>query len=133
MLSNFLTAVIDIAPPVGKMTYGFSDGNGDPTGFVQIIPECQNLVVIHRFWTLRPRCGNGSVILNALCELADRHGISLKLKALPLGAKPYPFSRDELVAWYTRHGFEGKRRKMLRIPRTTALISAATAESQAST
>ena len=98
-------------------------GTASRTGFVQIIPEYQNQVLIHRLWTLEPRRGNGSAILNDLCEMADRHRIVLKLKALPLGAKPYPFSRDQLVDWYQRHGFEGRRRRMVRMPRVSCITN----------
>ena len=117
MLCDFLTDLGRIAPVVGAGTYAFLNGLGVQIGFVQIIPFSAGEVTVHRIWTPNPRQGNGSAMLRQLCLLADKHGIVLKLKALPLGAKPYPFSREELTGWYQRHGFEGKHRKMIREPR----------------
>jgi hypothetical protein len=117
MLSDFLTDLTEMAPLMGAGTYAFSDGVGERTGFVQLIPRGAREVTVHRIWTFAPRCGHGSAMLKSLCGLADRHGVVLKLKALPLGGKPYPFSRDQLADWYRRHGFAGKRRKLVREPR----------------
>jgi hypothetical protein len=120
-LSNdFVADLVDIAPQIGHGTYAFRDDNGEVAGFVQLIPESQNLLRIHRIWTLHPRHGHGSTMLTKLCALADQHGIALKLKVLPLGAKPYPFSRDELIEWYKRHGFTGRRSKLIREPQCNA-------------
>jgi hypothetical protein len=119
MVSNFLADLSGIAPIAGTQTYAFTCPLGERTGYVQIISESHNEVTIHRIWTLAPRSGHGSAILRKVCEIADRHGIILKLRALPFGAKPFPLSRDQLFDWYSRYGFEGKRRKMIRLPRPT--------------
>jgi GNAT superfamily N-acetyltransferase len=124
MLSDFLTDLGRIAPVVGPGTYAFLNGLGVHTGFVQILPFPASEVTVHRIWTLAPRQGHGSAMLRQLCSLADKHGIVLKLKALPLGAKPYPFSRDELTGWYQRHGFAGKHRKMIREPKCATTVAA---------
>ena len=71
-------------------------------------------------WTLHPGKGNGSLMLRTVCRLADRHGIELVLKTLPFGRKPYPLSREQLLLWYKRHGFEPWGRKLIRRPRTPA-------------
>jgi hypothetical protein len=123
MLSDFLTDLTQTAPLLGPGTYAFSDSLGGRTGFVQLIPRGACEVIVHRIWTFAPRCGHGSTMLKTLCTLADRHGITLKLKALPLGAKPYPFSRDQLVDWYQRHGFAGKHRNLVRQPRRRGIAS----------
>jgi CheY-like chemotaxis protein len=108
--------LIGIAPQAGAGTYAFSDAAGVRIGFVQIIPASHNEVTVHRIWTLECRRGHGSTMLRWICELADRHGIILKLRALPFGKKPYPLSRVQLLDWYGRHGFEGKRWKLVRMP-----------------
>jgi GNAT superfamily N-acetyltransferase len=117
--NDFIANLVEIAPQTGHGTYAFRDDIGEVAGFIQLIPESQNLLRIHRIWSLHPRHGHGSRMLNQLCELADQHGITLKLKALPLGAKPYPFSRDELIDWYKRHGFTGRRSRLIREPQRT--------------
>ena len=117
MLCDFLNDLGRIAPVVGAGTYAFLNSLGVHIGFVQIIPFSASEVTVHRIWTPAPRHGHGSAMLRQLCNLADKHGIVLKLKALPLGAKPYPFSRHELTDWYQRHGFVGKHRNMIREPR----------------
>jgi hypothetical protein len=114
-IMGFLTELSLTARPVGRGSYAFVAPDGSCRGFVQIIPDLDR-VAIHRLWTRKPGGGNGTFILRALCELADRHGIELTLKPLPIGRKPYPLKRDQLQAWYQRHGFVGTRRKMLRPP-----------------
>jgi GNAT superfamily N-acetyltransferase len=119
MTGNFLADLVGVAPQAGAGTYAFSDAHGERVGFLQLISESHTEVIIHRIWALHPRRGHGSAILRRLCDLADRHGITLKLKALPFGATPYPLTGDQLFDWYARHGFESRRRKMVRPPRTT--------------
>ena len=116
-MSAFLTDLISVAPSVGQGYYCFAGADGEPDGFVQIIPWANGRMTIYRLWTRRPGEGKGAKMLRALCELADRHGVELELKPLPFGRKPYPMSRDQLLVWYERHGFRGNRRKMLRIPK----------------
>jgi hypothetical protein len=115
-VANFLHELATIAPPAGQGSYAFLDEAGQSRGFAQFIIESDRAVTIHRLWTLRPNDGNGSAMLRKLCELADRHGVQIFLKALPFGRKPYPRSRDQLQQWYERHGFVGTRKKMIRVP-----------------
>jgi GNAT superfamily N-acetyltransferase len=117
MIGNFIADLVGIAPLAGAGTYAFSNAHGERVGFLQLISESHAEVIIHRIWTLHPRRGHGSGILKDVCDLADRHGITLKLKALPFGATPYPLTQVQLLDWYTRHGFESRRRKMIRPPR----------------
>jgi GNAT superfamily N-acetyltransferase len=128
MLDDFLIDLSRLAPLLGTGTYGFLNGLGDRIGFVQIVPFSESEVTVHRIWTAEPRKGHGSAMLRQLCMLADKHGIVLKLKSLPLGAKPYPFSRDELTDWYQRHGFAAKHRKMIRQPRRAKELAVTTAK-----
>lgn len=116
----FLAALADVAPKAGAGTHAFVDAAGGCRGWVQFIQSDDATVVIHRLWTLQPCNGNGTAMLCAICDLADRHDVEIALKVLPFGRKPYPLTRDQLLAWYQRHGFEGTRRKMTRKPRTPA-------------
>ena len=54
--------------------------------------------------------------LRTLCDLADQHGVELQLKALPIGRKPHPMTREQLKTWYERHGFQGPGWKLMRKP-----------------
>jgi len=117
---DFLGELKTIAQPAGRGDYTFPKVEGGLHGSVQFIFDSPRTVTIHRFWTLQPGQGSGSQMLRTLCELADRHGVELRLKAIPIGRKPYPMTRDQLFAWYQRHGFEGTRRKMIRMPRQAA-------------
>lgn len=54
----------------------------------------------------RANQGLGSKMLRMLCELADEKGVRLYLEPWP--DKGSPFSREQLVSWYRRHGFEGE-------------------------
>ena len=115
-VAGFLTDLTQIAPPAGRGDYTFASPGGGH-GFVQLIVKSHDTLVIHRLWTLQPRQGIGSFMLQALCDLADRHAVVLMLKVIPIGRKPYPLSRDQLLVWYQRYGFDGTRKKMMRPPR----------------
>jgi GNAT superfamily N-acetyltransferase len=114
----FLNDLKLIAPAAGGGAFAFVAADGKCRGWVQFIIRSDRQVEIHRLWTLHPGQGNGSFMLSAVCELADRHNIEMVLKTLPFGRKPYPLSREQLRVWYSRHGFEIQGRKMVRRPRT---------------
>jgi hypothetical protein len=121
---GFLADLALVALPWGHQTYRFAAADGMCRGFVQFCPCPVGMVMIHRLWTPGPGHGNGSIMMMRLCELADRHGVQMLLKALPFGKKPYPLAREQLADWYRRHGFVGTHRRMSRPP---ALPSAAAA------
>jgi hypothetical protein len=107
-VAAFLTDLVLVAPSAGGGNYSFKSADGRGLGFVQLI--CfQRTVKIHRIWATEPGKGGGSVMMRALCDLADRHGVEMKLKVIPIGRKPYPMSRQQLKAWYQRRGFTGLR------------------------
>jgi hypothetical protein len=118
---RFLAAMEAAAPRAGLGAYGFRNPNGGCYGFVQFLVNSPQCVTIHRLWTLQPGQGNGTRVLHKVCDLADYYGVELTLKTLPFGRKPYPFSRDQLLAWYQRHGFEVTGRKMTRRPQNSEL------------
>ena len=114
----FLNELSRLATPVGGVAdFAFPDSNGGLHGYVQLLPESPYSIRIHRLWTIERGRGSGSIILATVCDLADRHGVELLLKVAPLGRKPYPMSADQLTAWYKRHGFDGRRRRLRRSPR----------------
>jgi hypothetical protein len=117
---QFLAAVAAAAPPAGLGACGFRNPTGGAHGFVQFIVNSPTTVTIHRLWTLEPGYGNGSVVLRAVCDLADEHEVTLTLKCLPFGRKPYPKSREQLAEWYQRFGFVHHGRRMVREPHPDA-------------
>ena len=117
-VDDFLRELITVAPSAGRGHYAFPDTEGGSRGFVQFIVRSDRRIIIHRLWTHQPGSGNGKVMLETLCELADRHCVELALKPLPIGRKPYPMSRDQLQQWYQRYGFLGTRRRMTRAPQS---------------
>jgi len=123
-VTGFIAALGTVARPAGGGAHAFLGDCGAYRGFIQIIWDSASEIVVHRIWTLNPGAGNGSTMLRTLCELADRHGITIKLKAVPFGRKPYRLGRDQLMIWYQRHGFEGTHRKMIRRPRSISAIAA---------
>ena len=132
-MDEFLRDLAAIAPPAGQGAYAFVNPDGVCRGWVQLIIHTPALVEIHRLWTLQPRQGNGKMMLQAVCELADRHGIEIKLKALPFGRKPYPMQTQQLLAWYHRYGFAGKGRKLVRKPAPRTHDNRAASQSNRST
>jgi hypothetical protein len=125
-IDAFFNALQDFAKPVGQGDWLFRDDGGNSLGRVQFIIESPNRLTIHRLMSDVPDRGTGSRMLRTLCDLADEHGVELELKVIPIGAKPYPRSREQLAGWYARYGFEGTHKKMLRTPRVMAEIPAAT-------
>jgi len=125
-VGDFLRELITVAPPAGRGQYAFPNAQGGSRGFVQFIINSDRQVVIHRLWTAQPGSGHGKVMLQTLCDLADRHAVEMILKPLPIGRKPYPMTRDQLRCWYERYGFSGTLKKMLRIPRPVAATSSST-------
>ena len=45
--------------------------------------------------------GYGTIMLNALCALADKHDVALRLEILPTGR----LTEQDLKSWYERRGF----------------------------
>ena len=115
-VANFFAAVKTIAVDVGQGSYAFTKPGGGCLGFAQFIIESDRKLTFHRLWTREPGNGNGAMMLRALCDLADRYGVELALKVIPIGRKPYPMSREELKVWYQRYGFEGAHWKLIRKP-----------------
>jgi hypothetical protein len=66
------------------------------------------IVYIFHFSTFNPGKGNGGLILDDLCRLADHYQVVLGLSpfTLPNGNKDVMNSR-QLRAWYATYGFEG--------------------------
>ncbi|MDP9174251.1 MAG: hypothetical protein M3O30_10360 [Planctomycetota bacterium] len=106
---------------LNECTYEFQFKSQKSSGFLQVHCGRERQIIIHRLWADQTGMGIGSLMLKTVCDLADKHGLHITLKALPFGRKPYPMSRSELVAWYMRHGFEGARRELERLPRLGAL------------
>jgi len=115
-VTDFIAALKSVAADVGQGDYAFTSADGKKQGFVQFIVRSDRKLSIHRIWAHEPKKGNGTAIMRALCEFADRHAVELTLKALPFGRKPFPMSREQLKAWYQRYGFKGARWKMSRAP-----------------
>jgi GNAT superfamily N-acetyltransferase len=116
-MDRFIADLNQVFLQVERGHHAFVDAAGIYLGFVQLILYPDHRVTLHRLWTLASGKGYGSIMLRALCDVADRHGVEITLKVIPIGRKPYPLTREQLLTWYQRHGFEGTRRKMIRKPR----------------
>jgi hypothetical protein len=127
-VEGFLQELMAIAPSAGGGHYGFKKPDGHTRGFVQLIPS-QTGVQIHRIWACEPRSGDGSLMMRALCGLADQHRVEIKLKVIPIGRKPFPMSREQLKDWYATFGFAGERWVMIRKPAAKQLDPAASEDS----
>ncbi len=110
-MQDFIAELSTLATPVGRGDFEFTG-----QGIIQLIPWGDAAIKLHRVWTTHPGQGHGSRMLRALCDLADRHGIEIQMNVTPFGRKPYPMTRDQLHAWYLRHGFEGTKKRMARKP-----------------
>jgi|GEM_PF-4988462 len=80
VVRGFLAALKEIAPPAGMGAYALKNADGGCHGFIQFVPHTPASLIIHRLWTLEPGKGNGAAVLGLVCELADRHGVELRLR-----------------------------------------------------
>jgi hypothetical protein len=124
----FLDELVVAAPPAGRGHFEFKRADGQHLGFVQLICS-ERIVQIHRIWATLPGRGGGSIMMRTLCQMADRHGVEMKLKVIPIGRKPFPMSRRQLKAWYERCGFAGSRWHLTRKPVSREFASASSADS----
>lgn len=60
--------------------------------------------------------GHASQLLKTICELADKIGVTLSLRAEPK-ARKIGAPQEKLIEWYSRYGFEGRWNDMKRQPR----------------
>ena len=105
----FLKAVNEI----GKEYYRFSDHatfrslNGAIVRLDAYGPSEANLMEISTFSQHRQQ-GHGTALLQQVCVLADRYGITLYGNAYPIRKAIYdlPMKQEPLTAWYLKHGFE---------------------------
>jgi GNAT superfamily N-acetyltransferase len=113
---DFLAELQNQATKADGGHFVFHGPDGQRRGFVQFIIESPTRITIHRLWSREPGKGDGTNIMRALCDLADRFGVELTLKTIPIGRKPYPLDRDQLAKWYEKFGFERKGKWMRRTP-----------------
>lgn len=65
-----------------------------------------------------PRCGAGSAAMRWLCEMADRHNTTLRLRPVTIHMDGVPkIGTDLLQAWYERFGFRDCPRSDKRLAR----------------
>ena len=116
-MATFVQDLESVTRPAENGHRAFVDMDGTYLGFIQILFEPGRRITLHRVWSLQAGKGHGTRMLQTLCDLADRHDVEIQLRPLPIGRKPYPKSREQLIAWYRRFGFEVVGRKMVRQPR----------------
>jgi len=88
----------------------FQNENNESIGIVAIdaIPNEKRIVYIYHLGAFKSQCGNGSYILQELCDQADNFNVSLKVSpiAMPNGKTPL-MATDHLIGWYKKFGFKG--------------------------
>lgn len=88
----------------------FQNKNREAIGIVAIaaIPDEKTIVYIYHLGAFEAQCGNGSIIIQELCDQADKFSVSLKVSpiVMPNGKDP-SMATDQLVGWYKKFGFRG--------------------------
>ena len=88
----------------------------------------QNRVILHNIISPETRGeGGAGAVLDYLTSLADKHGVEIRLSAVPFstgGTGRKPLTKKQLIRWYKRHGFEDRfpgeplsRDELIRYPR----------------
>lgn len=112
MLQEFLDSTAQ--NPFGRERLFLND-KGEPFAGVELSRGfAPDEVMLNAIRTFEVGRRNGSAALRLITALADKHGVRLRLSAVPFGEKA--LKKSELVAWYKRHGFEGKADRMERLP-----------------
>lgn len=92
---------------LGEHDGTFTKVNGASIHLKPYGPTEANLMEIKVHISSR-RQGRAGALLKAVCDLADKHGITLYGNAYPIRNSLHDrhMSQQELTAWYIRHGFE---------------------------
>jgi hypothetical protein len=101
---GYTTGLVEIYPLV------FQNKNKESIGIVAMdtIPDEESIVYIYHLGAFESGCGNGSVILQELCDQADRFNISLKVSPIVMSnGKDPSMATDQLIEWYKKFGFRG--------------------------
>jgi hypothetical protein len=56
--------------------------------------------------SLEPGQGVGSLVLDRIAKVADKHGVTLEGTASPYGPEATRLNKDQLLEWYGRRGFQ---------------------------
>lgn len=80
-----------------------------------------NTISIKYIASAMKKQGNGTKVMNLLCEAADAIGIDLSLYPKPLGSDADRLRKAELVKWYKKFGFKTINGKMRRISKNKML------------
>ena len=80
-------------------------GTDDTAVWFELYPEWPTVVDVAGIKALTPRKGHGAKALQWLCELADKHGITLTLDVVFRFSGESP-TMPQLRAWYRKFGFK---------------------------
>ena len=92
---------------------------GEAVVILDLLPDAGGVhLKLIRVSSEHMREGHGTRALVALCEAADREGLTISLTIAPI--HPAGMNLRQLRTWYRRHGFVGIRhtRRMTRYPKT---------------
>jgi hypothetical protein len=88
----------------------FKNEDSESIGIVAInaLPSEKSVVYIYHLGAFESQHGNGSLMLQELCEQADKFNVFLKVSpiALPNGKDP-SMATEQLIEWYHKFGFRG--------------------------
>lgn len=85
---------------------------------VSLRQGCGSRIWINCIRSLQRRAGYGSLALNWLCDLADKHGVTLAGVIEPTGTMRPRLGIAQLRSWYSNHGFTVEGLQISRLPLT---------------
>ena len=87
----------------GKKVYSLKSKRGYV--FFGLKPKNDTSVILHSLRSQRPGCGDGSRVLQQICQYADKLGVTITLTPNPgYGSL---MDKPKLADWYRKFGFSG--------------------------
>ena len=69
------------------------------------LSERESRMRLNTIRALEPHSGAGTIAMQRIVRIADKHGVTMELTASPYGEGKERIGKDKLVSWYESHGF----------------------------
>lgn len=78
---------------------------GDAVGISVFLGD--NVLWLKSIRSFNPRHGNATIVMNMVCDIADKYQLDISLAAVPFGNPK--IKKNDLIRWYKTFGFKVER------------------------